>query len=760
MNYWIRKAKIIALSIALITGLASQYANGQDANSPVVTAASDDPVRILWRGEPLVSVLHSLETLTGRSVIRPQALPTPEFTFDSRGDMTLEESILAIESLLSINGIGVTPLGDKFLKVVAINTIRTEAPELETETLKDRAPSGKVVSKLFRLQYLDSQTFQSQIQPFLSPGFSTIIPFQNSNAVIVTDTISNLQRLEYVVSEVDKPSRLNVKTQFYTLQYAQASEVAEQIQGLIDAARANFGEQPGSGNNANNRAQNSGTRESPDQPTRPTVVAASAGEGAIPSQILFGSNTAIASDDRTNQIIIMTEPSNIVFFDEIIEKLDIKSDPATRIEVIILNHAQATEVAGLLSSFVSGSTSTETGDRSQANANQNNPQQNQRGNQSVNQNARQNSQNQSLPPQVRNAVTATLEDRDSQFSEFMTIEADERSNSLIISGTRSDLDLMIELVGKIDVLLPQVRIEVIIAEVNLDNGTDRGMDQVGGTYIQNEAAGEPNITIGTGDFPGLNLLGIGVGNISMNYDKTAGVLSNLSFEAILNAARTNSNVEILSTPYLMTTHNQEATVTVGQQRPIVTGTLTDNTLGNSTRQTVQYQDIAIELKVKPLIGPNDVIQLEIDQSVNDIDGSVDVNGNSQPIIGRRQMVSFVSVKNNGLVVLGGMQRSKETKSKNRMALLGEIPLLGNLFRSNKVDFEKRELLVFIRPKIIRDADEADVDAQQAIQDHTMSGTLDSSLESGHFDLRKKAKKGSSSKDEESKDSVSRKPFKR
>ncbi|MDA7641165.1 hypothetical protein N8787_05940, partial [Opitutaceae bacterium] len=649
MNYWIRKANFVTLALMFAWGALSQVGQAQNANAPVVNAAEDDPVRILWRGEPLVSVLHSLETLTGRSVIRPQALPTPEFTFDSRGDMTLDEAILAIESLLSINGIGVTPLGDKFLKVVSINTIRTEAPELEVDTLLDRQPSGKVVSKLFRLQYLDSQTFQSQIQQFLSPGFSTIIPFQNSNAVLVTDTISNLQRLEYVVSEVDKPSRLNVKTEFYTLQYAQASEVAEQIQSLIDAARANFGEQSNSGSNANNRNQTRGGQNTGgDQPARPTVNAVPAGEGAIPSQILFGSNTAIASDDRTNQIIIMTEPSNIVFFDEIIEKLDIKSDPATRIEVIILNHAQATEVAGLLSSFVSGSTSAETVDRSQANANQNTQQQNQRGNQSVSQNGRQLlQQNQPLQQQVRNAVNATLEERDSQFSEFMTIEADERSNSLIISGTRSDLDLMTELIAKIDVLLPQVRIEVIIAEVNLDKDSNRGMDQITGSYVQNEVAGEPNIT----NLQGLDLLGIGANNVSLNLDATTGIISNLSFDAILSAAQTNSNVRILSIPTLLTTHNQEATFTVGQQRPIVTGTTTDNTLSTSVRETVQYQDIAIELKVKPLIGPNDIIQLEIDQSVNDIDGSVEINGNQQPIIGRRQMVSFVSVKSNGLVVL-------------------------------------------------------------------------------------------------------------
>lgn len=758
MNYWIRKANFVTLALMFAWGALSQVGQAQDANAPVVNAAEDDPVRILWRGEPLVSVLHSLETLTGRSVIRPQALPTPEFTFDSRGDMTLDEAILAIESLLSINGIGVTPLGDKFLKVVSINTIRTEAPELEVDTLLDRQPSGKVVSKLFRLQYLDSQTFQSQIQQFLSPGFSTIIPFQNSNAVLVTDTISNLQRLEYVVSEVDKPSRLNVKTEFYTLQYAQASEVAEQIQSLIDAARANFGEQSNSGSNANNRNQTRGGQNTGgDQPARPAVNAVPAGEGAIPSQILFGSNTAIASDDRTNQIIIMTEPSNIVFFDEIIEKLDIKSDPATRIEVIILNHAQATEVAGLLSSFVSGSTSAETGDRSQANANQNTQQQNQRGNQSVSQNGRQLlQQNQPLQQQVRNAVNATLEERDSQFSEFMTIEADERSNSLIISGTRSDLDLMTELIAKIDVLLPQVRIEVIIAEVNLDKDSNRGMDQITGSYVQNEVAGEPNIT----NLQGLDLLGIGANNVSLNLDATTGIISNLSFDAILSAAQTNSNVRILSIPTLLTTHNQEATFTVGQQRPIVTGTTTDNTLSTSVRETVQYQDIAIELKVKPLIGPNDIIQLEIDQSVNDIDGSVEINGNQQPIIGRRQMVSFVSVKSNGLVVLGGMQRSKETKTLNKMAVLGDIPVLGNIFRSRGTDYEKRELLVFIRPKVIRDSDEADLDAREKMLGHPMDSKLGEFLDEGRFDLTKDLAKDSNSKKKESKDSVARKPYKR
>ena len=129
MNNWIRKTNAIALMCVLLLGGTSQNVIGQDADpsQPAAVASGDDTVRILWRAEKLVSVLHYLEILTERSVIRPQSLPTPEFTFDSRGDMTRDEAILAIESLLSINGIGVTPLGDKLLKVVAIASIRTEA---------------------------------------------------------------------------------------------------------------------------------------------------------------------------------------------------------------------------------------------------------------------------------------------------------------------------------------------------------------------------------------------------------------------------------------------------------------------------------------------------------------------------------------------------------------------------------------------------------------------------------------------------------
>lgn len=726
MRIWVNKTKTAILVIAC--GLASAinlYAQEEEA-----TLTALDPDKILERwvvvDQGLEATLEVLSELSGRAILRPQALPTPKITFDSAGPIKAGELRLALESLLSLNGIGVSPLGDRFLKVVPLGEIRTQAPELVIESLAERPASGKVVSKLFRLQHLDSQTFQQQIQQFLSPGFSSIIPFQNSNAVIVTDTISNLQRLEYVVGEVDKPSRLNIEPAFYTLQFAQASEVAQQVQQMIEDARSRFGDQSNgnAGNNRPNRGQGRGANES-----NPVVAAV---EGGSISQILFGSNTAISADDRTNQIIIMTAPSNLSFFEGIIEKLDIKADPSKRWEVIPLKHADATEIASLLSQFVSGGSSNDTNDRtnSSTNSNTRNLRRNGAGSPTFQNNAgnSDNAGNSSLLS--GNSTSVSGDEGDSQFSTFMTILADERSNALVISGTRSDLELMSALVGKIDVLLPQVRIEVLIAEVTLNEnrGINRGMDAFSFVYDEQDD-GSANITIPVTDGPAINFLGLGLDG-SFNFND--GVVRDLSVNAIVQRARSNSDVKLLSIPTLVTTHNKEASIIDAQSFPIITSSQ-NSAISDTFRQSVQYQDIGIEMTVTPLIGPNDVIQLEIDQAIDDITGFETIGGNRQPIIARRQANSYVSVSNGELVILGGLQRNRVDLTKGRASLLGDIPVLGRLFRTKTKENQKSELMVFLRPQIIRTTADVNEDAIKKLSELEGARAIQDFLDTGNVD---------------------------
>jgi len=120
---------------------------------------------------------------------------------DESGQITNAEALVAIQSVFAINSLALAPLDDHFIKLVPTAQVRSEAPELVVGSLRDEPPSGKIVSKLFRLQYLDPALFQSQMGPFLS-GFGFVVPFQNSSTVVVTDTVSNLQRLEYLVKGI------------------------------------------------------------------------------------------------------------------------------------------------------------------------------------------------------------------------------------------------------------------------------------------------------------------------------------------------------------------------------------------------------------------------------------------------------------------------------------------------------------------------------------------------------------------------------
>jgi general secretion pathway protein D len=662
---------VVLLALAL-PGVGSLRA--QSPEPLVGMAAQGDAAQMLdklvLRDDSLSQVLALLEMLTGRLVIRPQALPTPMFTFNSQGPISRQDAVIALESLLSINGIAVAPLGERFIKIVPVGNVRTEAPELIIGSLRDRPPSGRVVGKLFRLEHLDTTTFQTQVQPFLSPGFGTVVPFQNTNTLLVIDTISNLQRLEYVLGEVDRPR--NLVTKFYTLRYAQASQVAEKIRSLIDATRSAFnpqaGARPGGGGGP--------------------AVAPEGGDAGGVTQALLAGSASINFDERTNQIILVAEPTSVAFYDNLIEKLDVQADPSTQIAVISIQHATATEVASLLAQFISGSTQA----AQQASG------AGQRGARPAvtfretfaparTQLPLPGAEGAPPPPQPAPTAAATAAaERSSQFSPFMTIVADDRSNSIVASGTLDDLVLVRELIRQIDIVLPQVRVEVLVAEVQLNNSVQRGIDgfdlRIEGDRVVGFAGTASGITVGGGTI-----------------DRTLPG-NPLSMDLVVRAVNRRANVNILSAPTVVTTHNKEATIVVAQARPIVTATQTSLDAQVGLRTNFTFQDIGLNLRVKPLIGNEGTIQLEIDQSADDVVDNVTIDGNEQPIIGRRQAVSFISVTDGEIVVLGGLRSRSLNTTQARFPIVGELPIIGGLFGKTTRDRNVTELLVFIRPTLL------------------------------------------------------------
>jgi len=187
---------------------------------------------------------------------------------------------------------------------------------------------------------------------------------------------------------------------------------------------------------------------------------------------------------------------------------------------------------------------------------------------------------------------------------------------------------------------------------------------------------------------------------------TNGVVNPLAFDAAMNSGTmgSKSEVKVLSAPTIVTAHNKEAQIIVGESRPIITGsTATPNSGtggGTTTSSTVTYKDIAIDLKVTPLIGDDGTIQLTIDQQVNDILGTVPVDGNDQPVIGRRQAKSTINVNDGEMIVLGGLQRTKNEKSRGKLGFIFEIPVLSQLLGARTKTASRTELLLFIRPHVL------------------------------------------------------------
>jgi general secretion pathway protein D len=622
------------------------------------------------------AVLSALEKFTGKTVIRPGQLPTATYSLKITRPISKAELITALETLLSLNGVSVSPMGDRFLKVTALSQAKSEAPEMITGSSLDLPPSGRIVTKLFELNFLRVTEFVPQIQGLMTPGIGNgVVQLEKANVMMVTDSLENIQRIERLLLEVDKPREDSLTPKFYgPLVNAKASDVVSKIKSML----------------------------------------------AGPVQNQLRATTNLTADDRTNQVIVIADPREYPLFDALITQLDLKSDPNTRNEVIYLKHADAKDVSALLSQLISGQNSAV---------------------------QKSGSQQAKLPVAAAGApgapapISTGLDSLTAggatEFSTLVTIQPDERTNSVVVSGTADDLRLIQSIVDKIDILLTQVRIEVVIAEVTFDDSSNSGI-QTGATSGPSVALGSGGQVLGaTGSVAGVSLNSLASLAAAANPTAAAATVatgltqtqlaaaagfstfSPLNAVASLSSLGAISKTKILQESTIVTTHNKEATITVTDQLPVITGTTSEptgaTTVGASLAQssTVTYKDIGITLKVTPLIGDDGSIQLKVDQTVDDQGTPVTINGNSQPQINHREATSFVNVMNDELVVLGGFQSSSKQISRQRFGILYEIPILSNLLGYRTNDTQRTELLLFLRPHVIAQ-EEGTKDTRRAI----------------------------------------------
>ena len=381
----------------------------------------------------------------------------------------------------------------------------------------------------------------------------------------------------------------------------------------------------------------------------------------------------LVADKRTNSVVVTADELSVERIRDLIGYLDTPLEQSGNVRVIYLEYANATEVAEVLTRVMQNISRLE-GEGS----------------------------------------------RKTSASSTSTIEADEGTNALIITADTDEMAALEAVIARLDIRRAQVLVEAIIVEMEVKEGQELGLQWLfandsgvfGGNISTSSAQQSRNAALANSLLPtdsaseDVNVRGV-AGALSQIPGTTLGwgvVDNDLTMAVILNALESTGNANILSTPSLLTLDNEEAYITVGQQVPFVTGSYT-NTGSNSGSvqnpfQTIQRENVGITLEVTPQINEGDSVVMEIVQEVSSI--SQQVLAASDVITNERKIETKVLAKDGDIVVLGGLVKDDVQDSQQGVPVLQHIPLLGRLFRNDVVSVTKSNLLVFIRPTIIRD----------------------------------------------------------
>jgi general secretion pathway protein D len=395
-----------------------------------------------------------------------------------------------------------------------------------------------------------------------------------------------------------------------------------------------------------------------------TLEKARQGEGAEANK-----DVILVADKRTNSVVVTADEMSVERIRKLVAYFDSPLEQSGNVRVVYLEYADATETADVLTRVMQNIARLEAGGTQ------------------------------------RNGGEST-------------IEADAGTNSLIITADTDEMAALESVIARLDIRRAQVLIEAIIVEMEMTEGQELGLQWLfandsglyGGNISNSTAQQRRNAELAGALLPDNGSEVIDTRSVAGALASTPGatlgwgmVDESLTMTVILNALETQGNANILSTPSLLTLDNEEAFITVGQEVPFVTGSYTNTGSANGASnpfQTIERQSVGITLKVTPQINEGDSVVLDIVQEVSSI--SAQILAASDVITNERKIETKVLANDSDILVLGGLVKDDVQDSTQGIPLLSDIPLLGRLFRNDVVSVTKSNLLVFIRPTIIRD----------------------------------------------------------
>ena len=630
---------------------------------PIVSAQNNSPtesatITLSFNNADIESVASVVAKTTGQTIlVDPQVKGT--ITLISNKPVTKTKALDSFSTALRTSGFALVETNGIY-RVVTQADAKLVSTSVTTGKVKQEG--DQIITRVFKLNYESANSLLPVLRPLVSPN-NTINAYPGNNTIVVTDYASNIQRISELLDSIDAPTSSDVQT--IKLRYAIALDIASMLNKVLDSGSAGGAD---------------------------------------------GSNkTVIMADARSNSLLIRSaSPEKIRQIRALVAKLDAPGNSNGNIWVVPLRNAEATKLAVTLRAIVAADAALSAQVASGS------------VNQGVNNtlNTTTNTQSSQTASSSAGSMAATSALTSSSApTTGGIIQAEPATNSIIITASEPLYRNLRHVIDQLDKRRGQVYIESIIVEVSSTNAAELGIQWQGliGAGNQNTGFGGTNFGVGGNNIINLSQSTGAILNPSTATATTVqpgqglnlGLLTKFNgvtaMSALVSALATTTGTNILSTPNLITLDNEEARIVVGQNIPVQTGSYA-TTGGVATVNpftTYNRQDVGLILRVRPQISENAIVKMQIYQEVSSVVAAT-ANASSGPTLNKRDIETNVIVDDGQILVLGGLIDNQYTDSSSGIPYLSQIPIIGALFRSDSNTRTKTNLLVFLRPYILRD----------------------------------------------------------
>jgi general secretion pathway protein D len=678
--------KTIATSALLIS--ASGQIHAQTAiDTRTGSVRQSEPVTLNFANAEIEAVARTMATITGRNVVvdprvKGQLNLVTERAVTPAAAFQQFLAALRLQGFTVVESAGlykVVPEADAKLQGGSVSVVQGSAGS---------APAGgQIVTQIFKLNFESAANLVPVLRPLISPN-NTINVNPGNNSLVITDYADNLQRLARIVAAMDVSNASDVEV--IPLRNAVATDLAPLVARLIDG---------GSGNGNGTPA-------------------------AAPGQADTSFKTTLIAEPRSNSLILRAaNRARVAQVRALVDQLDQAPVPGSsaangNIHVVYLKNADATKLATTLRAAMAAMGGSNGGGASSAGGTSSaitNTGLSTGG--GLSSNGSSGSNNNMGLGSGSSSTMGTSSTNNNQPSTGGQIQADPTTNSLIISAPEPVYRQLRAVIDKLDGRRAQVLVESLIVEVSANKLAEFGIQWQGilgkqgdgtvGVIGTNSGQAGANIlgltaAIASGNATSIGTAAAGLGN-GLNLGLAPRINGQYYLGALANFLQNSGDANVLSTPNLMTLDNEEAKIIIGNNVPFVTGSYANST-GSSTVNpftTVERKDVGLMLKVRPQISENGSVKMAIYQEISKIDPATLSNANG-PTTSKRSVESNVVVDDGSIIVIGGLLEDSYSQGQDKVPLMGDLPVVGGLFRSENRTRNKTNLMIFLRPIVVRD----------------------------------------------------------